>query len=153
MNFDTCNHQQALITCQTLFDRPPYNQIGDGLPYVAQQIQRGDCRVYELRLAKTAIIEGEQLSGLIERIARRQVKGGMWSGLGKTLAEKLAARRNIDYYRLNFIERIALMIPDCTLGDENGADINEQMEALFPELSFAQTEDSVVVTFHLPNRH
>ena len=153
MNFAKCNHQQALITCQTLFNRPPYNLIGDGLPYIAQQIQRGDCRVYELRLAKTALDDREQLSGLIERIARREIRGGMWSDLGKTLAEKLAARRNIDYYRMNFIERIALMTPDCTLGDEYGADINEQIEALFPELSFAETDDSVVITFHLPNRH
>jgi hypothetical protein len=154
MNISTLNHEKAIQDCQTLFDRAPYNLMGGGLPDVASQVLRGDCRSYTLKVPKTSLCGCETLLGLIELVSGKAgVKDAIWEGLGASMNDKASARRNIDYYRLNLVERIGFVDADVALGDQNGQDLDHEIQAAFPELAFSETENEVLVSFHLPNRH
>ena len=151
MNFSTLNHSEALVNA-AMFDIPPYNQIGDGLTRVAQQVAEGDCRSYTLSMDASEFGGADTLLGCIEVFANGRCKG-IWRGLGSTMSEKLTARRNIDYYRLNLQERIALLDTDTRFGNEDGSDIDAEVQAAFPELAFATAGDAVEITIHIPARY
>lgn len=153
MNFDNFSHTNALKVCQSDFDIAPYSLIGDGLAYIASQVASGYCRVYSLTIPRSDLANQETLLGLIECFAKGKCRNAVWTGTGDSLESKIIARRNIKYYKLNFLERIRLIDSDVRIGDENGEELKEEIQALFPELSFSSSADHVQIKLHLPNRH
>ena len=154
MLFESFDHKSALIFCQERFDLAPYNLMGDGIHYVAQQIEHGDCCSYKLMIPIGEANAHETLLDLIEYFAKGVCRNSEWKGLpDDSLYKKVTARRNIDYYRLNLIERIGLIDTDVSLGNEDGTDNDTEIQALFPELAFSKNGDNVEITVHLPNRH
>jgi len=154
MNFQHHDRTTTLKSTQANFDYPPYNYHGDGLPRIAQLIEEGDCRSYSLTVENLLLKDIDTLLGLIERFTMKHpFPFAQWSGLGDTLEEKITARRNIDYYRLNLKERIAFIDADSNLGDECGGEIESEILALFPELSFSSTDTETTITLHIPSRY
>jgi hypothetical protein len=70
-----------------------------------------------------------------------------------SLNEGIVAKRNINYYRLNLVERIGFIDTDNDLGYDDGSDNDKEIQALFPELSFSKSGKDIEITVHLPNRH
>lgn len=149
LDTNTLNHENALKLCASLFDRGPYNSIGNGLVDIAERISNRDSQIYTLTIPAKEAEKHDTLLGLIECFANKQLRGCVWSGLGNTLKEKVAARRKIEYYRLNLVERIKFADADNQLGDQDGHDITTQIEALFPEVSLKRVGEGIELTLHL----
>ena len=143
--------EQKLIACQALSDRAPYNIMGYDIPGTAQKIARGECISYRLLVPGAEAGKCETLLGLIETFCSRGFRGAKWDGLGNSIPEKIAARQTIDSYRQYFIERIGYIEGDAELGNDDGSEIESEIQLLFPELSFANVGDDIQITYHHPS--
>lgn len=146
-------HKARLLECSKTFDRAPFNLIGDGLPVIAIKIYSGNYDAYTLDIDLNAIDTRGTLLNTIESFSNGRTLGAIWQDLPDTLDEKIKARRRIDYYKLNFIERIKLIDSDPYLGDSNGVEIESEILTLFPELAFQQTDEHLKITIHLPHTY
>lgn len=146
-------HKARLLACSKTFDRAPFNLIGDGLPVIALQIYNGNFDAYTLTMDLEKVDARGTLLNSIETFANGRIRGAVWQDLPDTLDEKIKARRRIDYYKLNFIERIKLIDSDPYLGDSNGVEIESEILTLFPELAFQQTDEHLKITIHLPHTY
>lgn len=141
---------EVFANSKNLFCREPYVNSGCGPAEIADSLSHGEFGTFRLTIPGASMDDFGDRLGVIEAFAcKHRLGGATWEGLGSSLNAKLSARRRIDYYRLNLMERIEFVDADASLGDDSGASIDWQIQAAFPELEISEGSAGLVITLHL----